>query len=151
MAHLFAPQPSLENLPVFYNVDGAVGAQPAENRREDVLLVQFMLETIGRQPRSVTPPAAVEACKKVKATGVIDDATINAIRVFQKTDSHPATFDGRVSPARGGYGYGPAAFVIANLNNALQDRNVELWPRIDMIPNFPPELKDMVIRTVRGN
>ena len=41
MAHLLAPQQSKPTLPVFFNVDGVVGAAPAVNNREDVLLVQF--------------------------------------------------------------------------------------------------------------
>src|SRR5262245_12259879 len=50
MAYLVAPRPSNKELPVFYNVEGAVGAQPATNLREDVLLVQFILTFIVKKP-----------------------------------------------------------------------------------------------------
>ena len=36
------------------------------------------------------------------------------------------------------------------LNNAMQNDHKDIWPRIDKIPGCPPELKEMVIRTVVG-
>ena len=149
MAHLLAPRPPLDELPVFFNVDGAVGAPPAQNQREDVLLVQFCFEAIGRSPKPTTSAEVVEACRRVKVTGIIDDATISAISAFQRSGTHQNVVDGRVSPANG-YLYGNAAFSIVNLNEALQDRNVDIWPRIDKIPNCPPELRKMVVRTCSG-
>jgi hypothetical protein len=56
MAHLLAPQPSHPSMPVFFNVDGVVGAAPAQNEREDVLLVQFILRVIAKSPDAMTEP-----------------------------------------------------------------------------------------------
>ena len=53
MAHLVAPQAALAELPVFFNVDGVVGALPAENRTEDVLFVQFAFQVIVRTPKTI--------------------------------------------------------------------------------------------------
>ena len=39
MAHLMAPQQSKPTLPVFYNFDAVVGAAPAVNKQEDVVMV----------------------------------------------------------------------------------------------------------------
>ena len=39
---------------------------------------------------------------------------------------------------------------IVQLNEFIQGRNVDLWPRIDKVPGCPDELKQMVIRTVAG-
>lgn len=151
MAYLVAPQPSLPDLPVFFNVEGVVGAPPAQNRREDVLFVQFVFEMIARQPLSRTPADLLTAAKAVKATGNIDPATINAIRTLQRTSENKnAVVDGRVSPAKDGYSYGVAAYSIANLNNSLQDRCVDVWPRIDKIASCPAELRTMIVRTVAG-
>ena len=152
MAYLYAPRPSITELPVFFNVDGVVGANPAQNSREDVLLVQFVFEIIAQQPRASTRPEVVAACKPVKSTGVIDDSTINAIRVFQVDPKNKNVIvDGRVSPARNGYSYGGgAAFTIVDLNNALQDRFSDIWPRIDKVGSCPPEIRAMVKRTVAG-
>jgi hypothetical protein len=154
MAHLLAPQPPIPQLPVFFNVDGVVGAAPAQNKREDVLLVQFAFKVIADNPLSGTGPAILAAAKGVTVTGTMDQPTINAIRVFQedfKKDNPAQVVDGRVSPAKGGYFYGPgAAWIITHLNNALQDRNVDIWPRLDKIKGCPSELQQMVTRTVAG-
>jgi len=106
MAHLLAPQPSHPSMPVFFNVDGVVGAAPAQNEREDVLLVQFILRVIAKSPDAMTEPQLQGA---VRVTGMIDPATINAIRALQtgfKKEMPGQVVDGRVSPARGGYTYG---------------------------------------------
>ena len=154
MAHLFAPQPSDPELPVFFNVDGVVGAAPAQNKREDVLLVQFAFTVIAATPLSTSNPLVIQAAKAVTLSGVADPATINAIRTFQesrKSKSGPGTVvDGRVSPAKGGYSYGGGLWTIAHLNESLQDRNIKIWPRIDQIAGCPGELQQMVVRTVQG-
>jgi hypothetical protein len=152
LAQLMAPQPPRIDLPVFFNVDGVVGTAPATNNREDVLLVQFFLKTIGDLPNG-TDPAVVAACKLVKVTGTIDPQTIAAITAAQQSrkKQNPATVvDGRVSPAKGGYSYG-AFWTIAQLNHGTRRRHKEVWPRIDKIPGCPDELKAMVTRTVAGD
>lgn len=152
MAFLCAPQPSRIELPVFYNVQGVVGAAPAQNLPEDVLFVQFAFETMGKRPVATSTPEFIEACKKVRVTGTIDKETIDAIRVFQtKHSTANAIVDGRVSPASSGYFYGPAGvYAIVAINDALQNRFIDIWPRIDKIPGCPAALSEMVIRTVAG-
>lgn len=152
MAHLMAPQPSSPDLPVFFNADGVVGAAPAQNLREDVLLVQFLLKVVGDSPQATSDPAAVAACKRVKPTGVIDPTTVAAITAYQlsaKKKDPNVVVDGRVSPAKGGYSYG-ALWTITLLNKSCQKRHKGNWPRIDKIPGCPEELKAMVMRTVVG-
>lgn len=154
MAHLLAPLQTNPELPVFFNVDAAVGAAPAQNRREDVLLVQFCLRSIGEKPPDKMNAQEIAAMRAVNVTGICDAATINAIRVVQtkKRQADPSVVvDGRVSPAQGGYTYsGNAPWTIAVINNLFQDKNTDVWPRIDMIPGCPNELKDMVKRAVVG-
>ncbi|MBL8177053.1 MAG: hypothetical protein JNK48_20435 [Bryobacterales bacterium] len=151
MAHLFIPNPYEEQLPVFFNVDAPVGAYPAANNREDVLLVQFAMTVIANNPVHTTHPDFLAAAKQVKTTGFIDQPTINAIRQMQLKNSMPgAIADGRVSPAKGGASYGESTYSIAILMNSLQNRNVDIWPRIDKIPGCPAELAAMVKRTVAG-
>ena len=154
MAHLLAPQKSNPTLPVFYNVDGVVGKTPAANKREDVLLVQFALATIAANRVAGTSDAFYQAAKAVQVTGNIDQATVSAITALQLEvkRSHPGTIvDGRVSPSNGTYGYGGGgACSIVTLNESVQRRNVDVWPRIDKIQGCPGELKQMVVRTVQG-
>ena len=151
MAHLVAPRIPEPELPVFFNVDGVVGANPAQNLREDVLLVQFAFQVLGKDPIATTPPEVTAASKAVRVTGTIDKETINAIFALQRALGNPATVvDGRVSPVKGGYSYGKAMWTIVHLNNFLQNRNVDVWPRIDKISGCPSELKQMVVRQVAG-
>ena len=109
MAHLVAPQPTQQPLPVFFNVDGVVGAAPAQNKREDVLLVQFICK---RRAARDTNAARKKIYEAVQVTGTMDTATTNAIEAWQKQmreESSPGqVVDKRVSPAKGAYLYGPA-------------------------------------------
>ena len=155
MAHLLAPQQYKTTLPVFYNVDGVVGSNPAVNNREDVLLVQFAFKVIAAKPQGISSPESQKVFQAVQTTGIIDQATIDAIRAGQmevKKQKPKAVVDGRVSPASSGsYGFGGgASYFVVTLNESIQMRHTEIWPRIDKIPGCPPELTQMVIRTVRG-
>lgn len=154
MAHLLAPLETNAELPVFFNVNGVVGASPAENRREDVLLVQFLFKMIADRPPVNMTPEQRSIMGAVKVTGHCDAATIDAIRLVQtrkKTANPGIVVDGRVSSAKGGYSYsGNAAWTIAIINDLAQDNNTDVWPRIDMAAGCPQELKDMVKRQVVG-
>jgi hypothetical protein len=154
MAHFLAPNPPHPELPVFFNVDGVVGAPPAQNNREDVLLVQFILQVIGLRPPPKISPATVAAARAVQVTGRIDPATITAIRALQediRAKLKPQqVVDGRISPAKVGYSYGSAFWTIVHLNNRLQEDDRNSWPRIDKIAGCPAELQQMVIRTLIG-
>jgi hypothetical protein len=154
MAHLLAPQAALAELPVFFNVDGVVGAPPADNRTEDVLFVQFAFQVIAATP-GVIPQADLDVMRAVPMTGTINPQTIAAITLLQtkaRASINPAVVvDGRVSPARGRYSYGPGtSWTITLINNMVQDRSLDVWPRIDKIPGFPGGLQNLVQRTVQG-
>lgn len=153
MAYLFIPKSPDRELPVFFNLDGVVGASPASNQPEDVLLIQFIFSVMGANPLPTTPASMTAIYRAVNVTGVIDAQTIAAIRSEQedRKKSQPGTVaDGRVSPAVGGYFYGGGMYSIARLNDNLQHRNIGIWPRIDLIPGCPAGLKAMVTRTVSG-
>lgn len=153
MAHLLAPQNSLPTLPVFFNVDEVVGAMPASNLREDVLFVQFAFTVIASSPTPGASPEFNAAVAAVSMTGVADQATINAITATQKEiqkKGNAGVVDGRVSPAKGGYSYSGTLWTIVHLNESVQARNIEIWPRIDRIAGCPSELQAMVVRTVQG-
>jgi hypothetical protein len=153
MAYFYAPKPADPNLPAFFNVNGVVGAAPAQNHREDVLLVQFAFNLIGLHPLGQTSPKVLAAAKGVRPTGVIDPETIAAIRALQENykTKHPGqVVDGRVSPAHGGVSYGAAVWTVCHLNGTFQIRFKDIWPRIDHIPGCPNEIQQMVRREVLG-
>lgn len=146
--HVLAPRPSDAELPVFFNVDGAVGAPPATNNTEDVLFIQFCFKGSGSPV-----PELVPLFQAVQLTGTIDAATINAIRATQQRFKirEPSTIvDGRVSPARSGYSYGGAMWTIVHYNNILQESHKDVWPRIDRIPGCPAALAAAVVRVLVG-
>ncbi len=149
MAHLVArSEPAVS---VYYNIDGAVGAAPAANHREDLLLVQFAFTAIAANPLPDTSMELFRAMCDVKPTGTIDQATINAIRAMQieMKRSQPSTkVDGRVIPSNGDHVEG--AFTIEHLSESVRQCHVRSWPRIDKIPGCPFELKEMVGRAVQG-
>ena len=153
MASLLAPQTPAAEMPVYFNVDATVGAAPAENRREDVLLVQFYCSLISKGTSTLTAEerASFDA---VKVTGVVDAETIAAIRAAQmkmKKQQPGTVVDGRVSPAKGGYNYGGGFWTIASLNSVVHKDNMNTWPRIDKIAGCPAEIQQMVKRTLVGN
>jgi hypothetical protein len=151
MAHLVAR--SEPAIPVYYNIDGAVGAAPAANHREDVLLVQFAFAAMAASPMPDTTMEFYRAICEVRPTGTIDQATINAIKALQievKKVKPDTMVNGRVSPANVNCCGGGSAFTIKSLNESVQHGHIDLWPRIDKIPGCPLELKQMVVRTVQG-
>lgn len=155
MASFSAPQPGNAELPTFFNVDGVVGATPAANAREDVLLVQFYFTLIANDPPKSATPQELAVLRSVQANGAVDSATIDAIRITQERmrqiGGPGVIVDGRVSPVRSGYSYGAGkAWTIVNLNESVQERHMKIWPRIDQIAGCPAEIAQMVQRTVVG-
>jgi hypothetical protein len=152
MAHLVAR--SEPAIPVFYNIDGAVGAAPAANHREDVLLVQFAFAAMAASPMPETSMEFYRSVCEVRPTGTIDLATVNAIKAMQievKRSKPDTIINGRISPASGNCCCSGSSYTIMNLNEFVQHSHIDLWPRIDKIPGCPLELKQMVVRTVQGS
>lgn len=154
MSHLLVPKPPDSHLPVFFNVDGVVGAPPANNLREDVIFVQFAFKVLADNPQGA-PRDVVAAARTVTIDGKIGPITINAISTYQSAmarERNPSkVVDGRVSPAKGGTSYGGAAWTIVHLNGTIQKRHINNWPRIDKIPGCPSEIKTMVKRILIGS
>src|SRR5258708_10661984 len=96
MVHILAPRPAMGTLPIFYNVDVAVGRGAPNSSPSDVLLVQYFLSLIGK---NVPPNSKLSSLAKVPVTGSINPETISAIEVLQVADG--AAPDGRVSVANG--------------------------------------------------
>jgi len=153
MAQVLSPKPAEATLPVFFNVEGVVGSAPADNRGEDVLLVQFFMSIVAATPTAKTEPELIAAFKRVSVSGSIDQATIDAIRTYQhirrNSDGPSQVVDGRISPARG-YRFGNTIYTIVLLNDMVQNRNTDIWPRIDRIPGCPTALKTLVERELVG-
>ena len=149
MVHVLAPRPPHANLPVFFNVDAAVGPAPAPNLPEDVMLVQFMIRLIGDNPGGIGT-GATETFRQVNPTGIMDPQTLAAIKAIQTLEKKPA--DGRVSTAIG-YKYGAVFYTIVDLNFSIRDRAkfFPTWPNLDRIGGCPPMLQMAVRRALIGS
>lgn len=154
MAYLVVPKKFSPTLPVFFNLHGVVGAAPAANHREDVLLVQFAFWTMAADPSPETSKEFYVAASAVQPTGNIDLATINAIKVMQieLRRSRPGVIvDGRLNPATEDNAPRDEANTIMSLNQSIHHQNLSVWPRLDKIAGCPMEIKEMVVRTVQGS
>ena len=97
--HIFLASP---NSPLIFNVDAHVGER-AQNSREDVLLVQFLLYCVVQKLKAVNEQgrATQARVRAVPLNGVCDAATIDGIRAWQESAKPKAVVDGRVSPRPG--------------------------------------------------
>ena len=145
MAQFFFPPSRDIQLPGFYNVDGVVGASPAANLHEDVLMVQFLFRCLRGSATREEGKAILNA---ITLDGIIGPNTIEAIKQFQNflKPHYPGTIvDGRVSPA-----YGSVKYTIYRLNDAVHEDFYDVWPRLDRMPECPSGVRQMVIRTLAG-
>jgi hypothetical protein len=136
-----------------YVVDRAVG-EGRPNQRDDVLLVQFFLRTLG--PRTVTGTTETyqpAGQPQIAIDGVCGTRTIAAIKNFQtqfnKTQKSPTSgfallTDGVVDTLNNGGLFGPRQghlLTIVRLNTEYVFQfGLDKHKRIDTDPLFPPEL-----------
>ena len=144
MAKVVAPENSFEQLPMFINIDSAVGHNAANSNQEDIMLVQFMLKKVAEK----APPSNDKAkkthaiMKQVAISGRIDATTIDAITEFQESMrrklGRSVIVDGRVSRARGYYYSGATFYTIVSLNGYMRRHYPQKWPRLQDFPDCPP-------------
>ncbi|WP_426956283.1 hypothetical protein [Muricoccus radiodurans] len=148
MVHVLAPQPSHKKLPMFFNVDSSVGQNGQNANPEDIMLVQYFLRLIGDHPSGIAAPST-PIFKRVRPTGTMDQATIDAIKAGQSYAK--ITPDGRVSKAAT-YRYGAHSYTIVDLNFSIRDRAPfkAKWPNVDQLPNCPPILGAAIRRALSG-
>src|SRR5262245_60318874 len=104
MVHVLVAKPDEERLPVIFNVDAVVGAAPASNNPDDVVLVKAFLKMMADVPLN-TGSELVTACQAIVVNGSSDSALITAIKAFQnevktRTGNASVIVDGRISPAK---------------------------------------------------
>lgn len=118
MAHILAPRPSEQLLPVFFNLDTSVGRMGANSNYEDILLVQFMLKALANNMTTPEGRRVQPILSATPQTGNVDPATIRSIEAFQGAMTIEVV--GRVSSARG-YRYGRLPYTIVHLNASLRE------------------------------
>jgi len=128
-----------------FNVETSVGRNGKNSSSEDILLVQFLLRTVGERVPAATAQAAHtnEVLRQVPLSGTMDQRTIDGIVAQQQAMKRamPATVvDGHISPASN-YRYGSGYFTIVALNAFLRRNLPQVWPRLQDLPNCPAALK----------
>jgi len=147
--HIVATRPMVQNLPLFFNIDGSVGKGGQNASQEDILLVQFLLfataEAIpaGKDANEARRQRAL----KVPVNGIADTVTTDAILAWQegRKASSPATIiDGRVDSARGVFYAKGGEWTIVDLNAIFRINFPAIWPRLHDHPKCPSLLKARV-------
>lgn len=123
----------------YYNTNYAVGI-PAPNKRDDVLLVQWMLHRVFTDHPAFVPPEN----DGLAIDGWIGPHTIKWIKAFQATvrrSGRPCALDGRVDSARTATGaVSKTPYTILWLNVHLQLANPDAFADPSSDPDCPPEL-----------
>jgi hypothetical protein len=141
-----AVSPSKVGPAFLWNIDGPVGLNGA-NIFDDVLFVQWCFYKLGQYGRMPADLRAICAQTPVNGscTGREGDALIASIKALQRFDAG-AIVDGRVSPLAKDAIYNHRGerhqLVIVLLNGILRNMYPQLYPRIDLMPEFVWRIKD---------
>lgn len=126
--------------PFFYNVHNSVGLG-SPNRRDDVLLVQYLLHTIYDRPGRPNSPTG----GPLRVDGICGPTTDNYIRFFQQSLNArgiQAPIDGRVDRARGNL-VGPrtsSQYIITLINFAFRNIRPDDYRNLPEAWDVPGEL-----------
>jgi hypothetical protein len=157
MVHVLVAKPDEERLPVIFNVDAVVGATPAANNPDDVVLVKAFLKMMADVPLD-TGSELVTACQAIVVNGSSDSALVTAIRAFQnevkrRTGNATVIVDGRVSPAKESYRYAagtPWSIVQLNVQMKAVARFGPVWPCVHLASNCPAALAPVAKKAIFG-
>jgi hypothetical protein len=135
----------------FYNVDMAVGPN-APNRRDDVLLVQYMLKRVYERPvykkLTLSPQQGT-----MSVDGISGPITARWIRHFQsdvRTAGGSVVVDGRIDRALpgGAASISGTEYTIFWLNDAFRGHYPEIFNNMPVHPDVPADLKAALLRSI---
>ena len=144
MVHVLAPKPAVPGIPVFYNVDSSVGRNGQNSSVDDILIVQYFLSLIGKNP---SPGSKLALLADIPVTGRMNPETIAGIEAVQTANK--SVVDGRVSIANG-YKFAGNFFTIVSLNFNVKDRFRSQWPNVEEMPACPGLLNLACRRAISG-
>lgn len=134
-----------ERKALIYNINSAVGPGAA-NRRDDVLLVQYLLQEAFKGPSFQKEPGSVSV------DGRPGPQTFAAILHFQKVTKklgkgQSITTDGRVDPPVGEQTLGSISktkYTIIFMNQAYKSARPLDYPRVSRAGDCPSELRNLI-------
>ena len=128
-----------------WNLSCSVGKGGQNNIAADVSYIQWYYATAAAH--ALTPPERKLVYSKVSVTGTCrgttDDPLVQAILTHQKALNHPIV-DGKISVATGDGRVGELAFFVLRLGARFSDMYPQFWPRLDLIPNCPAAVAQVV-------
>lgn len=150
MAHM--ENTGREELPQIINLDMAVGKEPLSgltqpNRRDDVMLTQYLLRGIYSNPTAFNPPLSTPNGDLIKVDGFYGQQTqkwINHFQIESRNRGNNIATDGIVDRATKGTqisSMSKTAYSIVLMNFAFRRAQPQFFPNIKLDPNCPPELK----------
>jgi hypothetical protein len=138
----------------FYNLDQAVGPG-APNQRTDVLLVQFFLRELFKQPDLLPdkPPG------DLAVDGIFGPVTAQWINRYQKQllrKGFSVQADGRVDPAQGELAFSKGSishkrYTIWHMNQSYRKRHQQSHNHLERAPGVPAELAMALGQAEIGN
>ena len=120
------------------------------NKRDDVMLVQYLLKRVYQQGETYNPPLRGNGTKELKIDGMYGLQTQSAIEHFQldmRRYGRNIATDGCVDSELGNSPFSSISktgYTISWLNRLFWDLYPELAPDIRLDPECPPELKQAV-------
>jgi hypothetical protein len=129
-----------------YNVTKAVGKNSA-NRRDDVLLVQFLLKKFYALTPRLTPPTS-----GIAVDGLFGPTTGRWIAQFQlhaNQEGVPMAMDGVVDRAKRDVesSISRTIYAIVTLNATIRTRDEVFFESLPVNPEAPAELRGVLLRT----
>lgn len=124
-----------------WNIDASVGKGGQNSSPCDIAYIQWYYTLAARHPE--TPPERKAIYGKVRVTGICrgtdDDPLVAAIMAHQKGINH-SIIDGKVSVAQGSGKIGDKAYFVLRIGARLANMYPGLWPRLDLMPDCPPQV-----------
>lgn len=124
-----------------WNLDASVGKMAANSDPADVAFIQWYYTLAVNF--HLTNPENKGIYKYVKVTGSCsgrdNDPLVAAIIAQQRSMNHP-TVDGKVSVVTGTGKLGAYAYFLLRLEARFAIMYPNAWPRLDLIPNCPPNI-----------
>ena len=147
---------------LFYNLDAAVG-KGGKNRRDDVLLAQYLLQVAAskglvvdwkvvspsvRTGNSTMQPPDTSDPGFTGSWNEWDVARLKGVEVFSTKKGVPAVQDGRIDPVPAGRTEGPIhhmQYKIVTLNLMYATHRPNDFPRMALANDCPKELRQLIV------
>ena len=141
-------QPYIYGPKFMWNLTASVGKGGANTNSADVAFIQWYYTLAANF--HLTDQANKDVYRRVHVTGTCNgtDADPLVAAILQQQRSMGHTADGKVSVVSGTGKVGDKAFFLLRLEARFAVMYPSAWPRLDLIPNCPPAVKQVALSAV---